>query len=145
MGVVRVTPRLLYNCEKWPGTHWTRGLVRSSGTSGRFGQEVNPLPLSGIEPRFLGRLARGVVTILTELSRLCEFTLRLYRVYTKEWCGFNSLHYWNRTIRLCIPCISHITQLLQDTMIYDGRQKSILFHDFCRSITKAIRLRNGVA
>jgi hypothetical protein len=28
-----------------------------------------------------------------------------YRAYTKEWCGFNSIHYWNRTILLCIPCI----------------------------------------
>ena len=30
----------------------------------------------------------------------------LYRVYTKEWCGFNSFHYWNCTILLCIPCTS---------------------------------------
>jgi hypothetical protein len=29
-----------------------------------------------------------------------------YRVYTKEWCGFNSENYWNRIILLCIPCIS---------------------------------------
>jgi hypothetical protein len=29
----------------------------------------------------------------------------IYRVYTKEWCGFNSVHYYNRTILLCMPCI----------------------------------------
>ena len=29
---------------------------------------------------------------------------KIYMVYTKEWCGFNSVHYYNRTILLCIPC-----------------------------------------
>ena len=33
------------------------------------------LPLPGIEPRFLGCPARGVVTILTELHRLLSFRL----------------------------------------------------------------------
>ena len=27
------------------------------------------------------------------------------RLYTKEWCGVNSVHYYNRTILLCILCI----------------------------------------
>ena len=31
----------------------------------------------------------------------------IYRVYTKEWCGFNSEHYYNRTILLCMPCITN--------------------------------------
>jgi hypothetical protein len=26
-----------------------------------------------------------------------------YRAYTKEWCGFNTLIYWYRTILLCMP------------------------------------------
>jgi hypothetical protein len=29
----------------------------------------------------------------------------MYRAYTKEWCGFSSEYYWNRTILLCMPCI----------------------------------------
>ena len=29
----------------------------------------------------------------------------IYRVYTKEWCGFNSEYYLNRTILLCMPCL----------------------------------------
>jgi hypothetical protein len=28
----------------------------------------------------------------------------IYRAYTKEWCGFNSEYYLNRTILLCMPC-----------------------------------------
>ena len=32
--------------------------------------------------------------------------VKIYRVYTNEWCGFKSFHYLNRTILLCIPCIS---------------------------------------
>jgi hypothetical protein len=35
----------------------------------------------------------------------------IYRAYTKEWCGFNSIHYWNRTILLCTPCIYHLDKL----------------------------------
>ena len=30
----------------------------------------------------------------------------IYRAYTKEWCGINSIHYWNRTIILCITYIA---------------------------------------
>jgi hypothetical protein len=41
-----------------------------------------------------------LITIYTEV---------LYRVYTKEWCGFKSENYWNRTILLCIPCISLVS------------------------------------
>ena len=29
----------------------------------------------------------------------------MYRAYTKEWCGFNSEHYYIRTILLCMPCM----------------------------------------
>ena len=32
-------------------------------------------------------------------------TLCIYRVYTKEWCGFHTKYIVNRTILLCIPCI----------------------------------------
>jgi hypothetical protein len=35
----------------------------------------------------------------------------IYRLYTKEWCGFNSFHYLNRTILLCIPCITGMIKL----------------------------------
>jgi hypothetical protein len=38
--------------------------------SARFGEDKNILPLSGIEPRFLGRPARSVVTIPSTLFRL---------------------------------------------------------------------------
>ena len=34
------------------------------------------------------------------IKRYCTYT------YTKEWCGFNSFNYWNRTIILCMLCIS---------------------------------------
>jgi hypothetical protein len=33
-----------------------------------------------------------------------------YRAYTKEWCGLNNYSYWNRTILLCMPCITHNMQ-----------------------------------
>ena len=33
-----------------------------------------------------------------------ECSLRKYRAYTKEWCGFNSDSHLNRTIVLCMPC-----------------------------------------
>jgi hypothetical protein len=33
------------------------------------------------------------------------FVSIMYRPYTKEWCRFNSIHYWNRTILLCMSCI----------------------------------------
>jgi len=39
-------------------------------TSGRFGKEIHPLPMLGIEPRFLGPPSRCLVTNLTELSGL---------------------------------------------------------------------------
>jgi hypothetical protein len=29
----------------------------------------------------------------------------IYRAYTKEWCGFKRIHFWYRTILLCMPCI----------------------------------------
>jgi hypothetical protein len=38
--------------------------------SGHYGEEENLLPTTGIEPRFLGRPARRLVTMSTELSRL---------------------------------------------------------------------------
>jgi hypothetical protein len=38
--------------------------------TGRCGEEKILLHLPGIEPRFLGRLARNVVAIPTELSRV---------------------------------------------------------------------------
>jgi hypothetical protein len=34
-----------------------------------------------------------------------------YRVYTKERCGVNSFHYWNRTILLCIPVYWYYMEL----------------------------------
>jgi hypothetical protein len=33
-----------------------------------------------------------------------SFVYTLYRAYTKEWCGFKRIHYWYRTILLCMPC-----------------------------------------
>jgi hypothetical protein len=36
--------------------------------------------------------------------QICRSCTYIYRVYTKEWCGFNSENYWIRTILLCIPC-----------------------------------------
>ena len=42
----------------------------SEDMSGRFGKEINFLPILGIEPRFLGCPSRCLVTKLTELSGL---------------------------------------------------------------------------
>jgi hypothetical protein len=42
--------------------------------SGYFGEEINRLFLSGVEPQFLGRPTRSVVTILTTPSRLSDIT-----------------------------------------------------------------------
>jgi hypothetical protein len=44
------------------------------------------------------------------LFLLCNVIITIYiyiyiQVYTKEWCGFNSEYYLNRTILLCMPCI----------------------------------------
>jgi hypothetical protein len=39
--------------------------------SGLYGQEKNLLPLPGTEPRFIAHLFRSLVSIPTELSRLC--------------------------------------------------------------------------
>jgi hypothetical protein len=46
----------------------------------------------------------------------------MYRVYTKEWCGFNSEYYWNRTIILCMPCITAIKVTFKDwrLLVYDA-------------------------
>jgi hypothetical protein len=47
-------------------THWTGGWV------GRRAGEERLLPLPEIKPRFLGRSARGTVTIPTELSLITD-------------------------------------------------------------------------
>ena len=43
----------------------------SQSGSGRFGEDTNFLPPSGIEPRFFGCPPRSLVTVLTELPRIC--------------------------------------------------------------------------
>jgi hypothetical protein len=54
-----------------PGTHCVGGgWVGPLRQSGHFGGEKNLLSLPGIKPRFLGRPARGLVCIQTELARL---------------------------------------------------------------------------
>jgi hypothetical protein len=60
--VVRFTPRRFYTRESAPDTIWyLAGWLQSR--SELFGEEVDPLPLSGIEPRFLGRLSRSLRTV----------------------------------------------------------------------------------
>jgi hypothetical protein len=49
----------------------------------------------------------------------------IYRVYTKEWCGFNSEYYWNRTIILCMLCIWGFW-LIYCTLNSEGLSKSRL-------------------
>jgi hypothetical protein len=54
--------------EKVPVNRWTEGWVGP-----RAGQDIGektPLPMPGIESRFLGRIARSLVAIPTELSWL---------------------------------------------------------------------------
>jgi hypothetical protein len=46
------------------------------------------------------------------MPSLLKSAVCIYRVYTKEWCGFNSKKYWNRTILLCTPCINRTLQRL---------------------------------
>jgi hypothetical protein len=48
-----------------PGTHWV-----GPEKSGRCGEEKNVLHLPGIQPQFLGRPARGLFAIRTEISGL---------------------------------------------------------------------------
>jgi hypothetical protein len=62
-------------CRFIPGGNSPRySLYTSLGGSqiryGRYGDEKNPLPLPGLEPRILSRAVRSPGTILTELSRL---------------------------------------------------------------------------
>ena len=53
------------------GVWWCRGLapLRSQSRSACFGEEKTLLPLTRIEPRFLCRSGRNLVTIPTELTR----------------------------------------------------------------------------
>jgi hypothetical protein len=54
-------------------------------THGCCGGE-NLLPISGIEPRFIGRSARSIVSIWTVLSRLHLFVVRFYTFYVFHKC-----------------------------------------------------------
>jgi hypothetical protein len=49
-----------------------RRLGRPQSWAGRYGEGKNLLPLPGIKPRLLGRPARSLVAIPTELSRFEE-------------------------------------------------------------------------
>jgi hypothetical protein len=50
----------------------------------------------------------------------CNYYLKhLYRVYTKEWCSFNWIWHWNRTILLCIPCILRTAYLTKHQIQYN--------------------------
>lgn len=61
-----------------PGHSLTRRLVGPQSQYGRFEEEKHRLPLSGIEPRFLGCLAHSLVTRPTELSRISNVQCRRY-------------------------------------------------------------------
>jgi hypothetical protein len=56
--------------ESAPPIPFNRRLGGPQKRSGRYGEENNPLPLPGIEPRFLGRPAHSLVTIPTALPQL---------------------------------------------------------------------------
>jgi hypothetical protein len=58
----RVTPR-----KRAPCIHCTGDKVGPRSWSGRYREEKNLLPLPGIGPRFLGRPARSLIAISTEL------------------------------------------------------------------------------
>lgn len=62
----------LSRCTDWIGDCVSAriGLVGSQSRSGRFAEEENLLPLTEIEPRFLGHPDRSPVTMPTGLSRL---------------------------------------------------------------------------
>jgi hypothetical protein len=49
-------------------------------------------------------LTRGPVCLVAMVLVFTVYMYTIYRVYTKEWWGFNIFYYWHRTILLCIPC-----------------------------------------
>jgi hypothetical protein len=78
--------------ETSPSTHWIEEWVGPS----RCGpcERRNLVPLLGIKPSFLGSLAHGLVTILTELSHLLHLheTARKFITNKKRWesCVYSS-------------------------------------------------------
>ena len=60
-------PRPLYRRSKSSGYPLNRKFVYSQGWSGRFGEEINPLFVLGLEPRLLWLLPRSLLTIPTTL------------------------------------------------------------------------------
>jgi hypothetical protein len=67
-------PPVFISRETNPGTHCTRDLVGPQSQSGRYGEEKNMLLLPKIEPRFHGRSACSLVSILYELASKYEYS-----------------------------------------------------------------------
>jgi hypothetical protein len=68
--VVSFTSLLFYLWGKGPRYPLYRRLDGPQSPPGRYGDVKNLLPLQGIEPLLLGRPARSLAVIPTELSRL---------------------------------------------------------------------------
>jgi hypothetical protein len=71
---VSFMPRPLYSSGKNHRYPLKRDLCESQSWSGRFKEEKNLLPPSGIELRFLGRETRSLLLIPTTLSQLIIYS-----------------------------------------------------------------------
>jgi len=68
-------PGSFYTRESAPCTIWYEsGWLQSR--SELFGEEVHPLPLSGIEPRFLGRPSRSLRTVPKVVPQACSVAIQ---------------------------------------------------------------------
>jgi hypothetical protein len=77
-----IAHRPFYFPGNFPLCSLSRNLVMSQIRCGGLQGTRNILSLSGIEPRFLGRTAHSLLTIMTEILRL--LCCRLHRLHNAE-------------------------------------------------------------
>ena len=95
MWVVSFRLRPLYSRVKSPWNPWNRRFTGPQSRSGCFGEEKETLSLPGIEPRFLRRLDRSVVSIQTHLAYVASNN-ELEKCGRKRlWLGSTAAYYWS--------------------------------------------------
>jgi hypothetical protein len=86
--------------------NWAIPLISSCGYHNVMDARIYLSPVSILTPEPTAFVFGSYDRQSFELAQKCIRTV-IYRVYTKEWCVFNSFHYWNRTILVCTPYICY--------------------------------------